>query len=106
MDRRAFLRTGAATAASLSVVGASQSLFDFSFASAAREYFHVAPTRSVIPVVGDGKWVWTKPPANETGYLEPRSYELKVGIAITGRGNATAIKATTPVPLPLPEQQI
>ncbi len=72
----------------------------------AGECFHVAPTRSVIPVVGDGTWVWTEPPKDQTGYLEPRPYELKVGIEIIGNGNATAIKATTPVPIPLPEQQV
>jgi hypothetical protein len=70
------------------------------------EYRQLGPTRSLIPVVGDGRWVWTKPPEGQTGYLEPRPFELKVGIELTGRGNATGIQATTPVPVPLPEQQV
>ena len=70
------------------------------------DYFHIAPTRSVIPVVGDGKWVWKDPPKDQQGYLEPRPFELKVGIEITGRGNATGIKATTPAPVHMPGQEI
>ena len=57
-------------------------------------------------MVGDGKWIWTKPPAGETGYLDPRPYRLEVGIEIVGRGNAWQIKATTPVPVPCPEQKL
>lgn len=30
------------------------------------------PVFGVVPVVGDAKWIWTKPPHGETGYLEPR----------------------------------
>ena len=65
-----------------------------------------APTHSVIPVVGDGQWIWNEPPKNETGYLEPRSYKLDVGIEMTGRGNAWQVAATTPVPVACPEQKI
>jgi len=56
--------------------------------------------------VGDGKWVWTKPPTGETGYLEPRQYDVKMGIALRGTGNAGQLKATTPVPVQMPEQKI
>lgn len=63
------------------------------------------PAHSVIPVVGDGKWIWTKPP-DETGYLEPRSYRLKIGVQLQGTGSAGQLKATTPVPVELPEQTI
>ncbi len=63
------------------------------------------PVHSIIPVVGDGHWIWTEPPP-ETGYLEPRDYELQIGIHLEGRGPVQRIKATTPVPVQLPEQQI
>lgn len=107
MDRRQFLSTGAAAGAVVVFGTHSNGLArDGNPRLRVGEYTHVAPTRSVIPVVGDGTWVWTEPPKDQTGYLEPRPYELKVGIEITGNGNATAIKATTPVPLPLPEQLI
>ena len=64
------------------------------------------PAYSVIPVVGDGKWVWTEPPKDEKGYLEPRKFETSIGIQLEGKGNARGIKATTPVPVDLPEQKI
>jgi hypothetical protein len=60
----------------------------------------------VIPVVGDGKWIWTKPPDGQTGYLEPRPYELSIGMELTGQGEATQIRASTPVPLAFPEQEV
>lgn len=104
MQRRRFLHAGAGALAG-GLVG-SAGILQFSGSRQADEFTHVASTRSIIPVVGDGKWVWNKPPQDETGYLEPRPFALKVGIEITGRGNATGIKATTPVPLPLPEQSV
>lgn len=64
------------------------------------------PAFSVIPVVGDGHWVWTEPPENETGYLEPRRYELTVGIELEGAGPAEDIISTTTVPVEYPEQKI
>ena len=60
----------------------------------------------MIPVVGDGKWIWNKPPDGQTGYLEPRQFDLSVGIELQGQGNATQLKATTPVPAECPEQKI
>jgi len=64
------------------------------------------PAYEIIPVVADGKWIWAEPP-KEKGYLEPRQYELSVGIRLEGRnGGASAAKASTVVPLELPEQQI
>lgn len=64
------------------------------------------PAHSVIPVVGDGRWIWTEPPADETGYLEPRPYELKIGIELEGAGPAEEIISTTTVPVEYPEQKI
>src|SRR5262249_3294170 len=70
------------------------------------EMFGPQPTYSVIPVVGDGRWIWTAPPTNGTGYLEPRSYDLKIGVQLEGTGNATQIRGTTVVPVELREQKI
>ena len=69
------------------------------------EKFASLSAYSVIPVVGDGKWIWTEPPG-ETGYLEPRDYELKVGVQLEGQGLAKQVIATTPVPSEFPEQSI
>jgi transglutaminase-like putative cysteine protease len=63
------------------------------------------PAYSVVPVVGDGRWIWTAPPT-ETGYLEPREYDLSIGIELEGTGEATRIEATTVVPVELPEQKL
>lgn len=70
------------------------------------EVAEVGPTRSVIPVVGDGRWIWNKPPATDRGYLETRAYRLKVGIEIEGTGNTAEAQSTTPVPTEYPEQKI
>lgn len=108
MRRRELLRTGLGAA-----IGATcaSTLFDVRLLAGPpvrpwREFTQVAPTRTLIPVVGDGRWVWTKPPEGQSGYLEPRPFELKVGIELKGRGDAQGIQATTPVPVPLPEQRI
>ncbi|QDU30544.1 Transglutaminase-like superfamily protein [Anatilimnocola aggregata] len=65
-----------------------------------------APTHSVVPVVGDGKWIWNQPPTDQTGYLEPRSFEVSIGLELQGKGDAGRIQATTPVPTEFPEQKI
>lgn len=64
------------------------------------------PSFSIIPIVGDGKWIWTNPPEKETGYLEPRPYRVKVGIIMRGTGNARKIMATTHAPMNYAEQKI
>jgi hypothetical protein len=64
------------------------------------------PAYSVIPVVGDGRWIWKEPPEGETGYLEPRSYDVSVGIELEGTGPANDITGTTAAPLEYPEQKI
>lgn len=98
MDRRAFVAAGLGS-------------FTLAIASpwrrgAALERAIEAPAFSVQPVVGDGRWIWTKPPENERGFLEPRPFKLSIGIELEGRGRATNIVATTPVPAALPEQHI
>jgi hypothetical protein len=64
------------------------------------------PAASVIPVVGDGKWIWNRPPPGQTGFLEPRPFLLSVGIEMDSPGNAFEVKANTPVPVVCPEQKI
>jgi hypothetical protein len=105
IQRRDFLRTAggslafAAAAPWTSLRCEETSLFQ-------TEQTVYAPTFSVIPVVGDGNYIWTKPPIGETGYLEPRRYELKLGIELEGTGDATELKATTVAPLTQPGQKI
>ncbi|HVC92125.1 MAG TPA: transglutaminase-like domain-containing protein [Pirellulales bacterium] len=67
---------------------------------------HRPSAYSVIPVVGDGRWIWREPPENETGYLEPRPYKLSVGIRLEGSGPASDLTSTTTVPIEYPEQKI
>ncbi len=99
MHRRTFLRLGVGAAA-----GAN--LLRVPVPDAPPGAWNTPPAWSVIPVVGDGKWIWTKPPEGQTGYLEPRPFSLKVGIELEGLGGATNVMATTPVPIACPEQKI
>ncbi|MBC7854382.1 MAG: transglutaminase domain-containing protein [Pirellulaceae bacterium] len=101
MDRRTFLASSAAAAA-----GLTSSSFADDFHSPADTFAPHPPAFAVIPVVGDGKWIWTEPPKNQTGYLEPRLFELSIGIELQGTGNAGGVMASTPVPLDLPEQKV
>ena len=71
-----------------------------------RQFRGESPAYSVIPVVGDGKWIWMDPPKDQTGYVEPRSYDVSVGVQLQGSGNATQVKATTTVPVACGEQKI
>ena len=66
----------------------------------------LAPVWGFDPVVGDGVWIWREPPKNDRGYLEPRSYEVSIGIELTGLDNRCEAIATTPVPTSHPEQTI
>lgn len=101
MQRRDFLRGGLAAGAGLGLWPWRPSEEVGLQSLAARR----PPAFSVIPVVGDGHWIWKEPP-KETGYLEPRSYSLDVGIELEGIGNATQVLSTTSVPIPCPEQKI
>ena len=101
-DRRQFLL--AATAASASGITAysiGNSLPDFHESTRPIHSVH-----SVIPVVGDGKWIWRDPPKDKTGYLEPRTFEAEFGIHWTGSGGARQLAGTTVVPSPFPEQKL
>ena len=63
------------------------------------------PAYSIIPVIGDGKWIWRDPPEDK-GYLEPREFEVVVGMRFTGRGESTDLYGTTVAPTSFPEQKI
>jgi len=99
MHRRTFL--GASAALAVNAYPQSGFAAEHGVSQESREH----PVRSIVPVVGDGKWIWTKPP-QETGQLEPRDFNARVGIYLTGRGNATQVKATTVAPINAPEQTI
>ena len=101
MDRRHFLELGlgAAVCGGMRVLGHDQ-------CDLQSEAMPAPPAFSVIPVVGDGKWIWNSPPRGETGYLEPRPFLLNIGIELVGQGNGTQIKATTPLPIDCPEQKL
>lgn len=106
-DRRAFLKASLIPAVGL---GLSAGFPSGSAAAQLRhaqgEAFGPTPGFSIIPVVGDGKWIWTDPPPDERGYLEPRSFSLRLGLELEGTGSATQIKATTTAPVDHPEQRI
>jgi hypothetical protein len=109
MDRRAFLRrslVGVGAAAG----GAALAPWAGSFVDGTGELQTISPGRppsfSIIPVVGDGKWIWTEPPKTERGYLESRPYRARVGIELVGTGLAQRIMATTTAPIECPEQKI
>lgn len=93
MDRRSFLQAGAAF--SIAARGSSAALSE----QPAQQWERAHDVRAIVPVVGDGKWIWTEPPEGETGYLEPRPYDLKIGIQLQGTGPAGQIRATTATPL-------
>ncbi len=103
MNRREFIRSG--TVAALGGF-ATAAILRNPTQLVLQSCIHSSPTHSIIPVVGDGKWIWTEPPQQGTGYLEPRSYELSIGVELEGTGGATQIKASTPVPVEHAEQKV
>jgi hypothetical protein len=109
MDRRAFLRRSA-WGAGATAGGAILFPWERVLNPGRGELSFVTPGRppsfSVVPVVGDGKWIWTEPPKNEKGYLEPRPYRARVGVELVGTGYAQRITATTTAPIDCPEQKI
>ena len=107
MDRRRFLGAACAIAGSaLAGSALSRSACFSRRPSNPDSIVRIPETHSVIPVVGDGHWIWTEPPKDRTGYLEPRSYDLSIGVELKGEGSASGIRASTPVPIEHPEQAI
>ena len=88
MRRRNFLQYGAGTLGEASVGNllANEPTGDV------QQMFMPMPTFSITPVVGDGKWIWTSPPTDQTGFLEPRNYELSIGMELQGTSAATGIR--------------
>ncbi len=109
MKRRDFLRTTLRTGL-LATAGASAGLTSISIwprgQTSIQSVYCDTPAYAVVPVVGDGKWIWTKPPTNQTGYLEPRQFDVSIGLQIQGRGAANGVCGTTAVPVELQEQSI
>jgi hypothetical protein len=105
MDRRQFLASGALASGALAA-GAGLAAWQFRADGTLQSFSQLPPTHAVIPVVGDGKWIWIDPPAGQTGYLEPRSFELSIGVELEGEASATQIRASTPVPTRHAEQSI
>lgn len=97
IDRRNFI------AALASTVGASW--LGTPLVDVLTEATFVQPAFSITPVVGDGKWIWREPP-DETGYLEPREFEVSVGMKMEGRGDGQNLISTTVAPVQFPEQKI
>lgn len=102
MRRRHFLQYSVGALGAAGLGGAVTS----NHATAAQQEFFPTPTFSLTPVVGDGKWIWTKPPTDQTGYLEPRTFELSIGMELQGTSAATGIRATTVTPVKQPEQEV
>ena len=71
-----------------------------------QQYDGHVPAYGVIPVVGDGNWIWKEPPKDQLGYLEPRQYDVRIGMQLKGKGAAAGLLATTAVPVEIPEQVI
>lgn len=111
MDRRSFLWSGVrwvgcGAACGLAAVGQPGRQDRRQLQSAPCEKSALPPTRSVIPVVGDGRWIWKSPPEGQTGYLEPRTYRLSIGIQLQATGPTEQLQATTPAPVEFSEQRI
>lgn len=100
MNRRDFLWAG--SAASLALAAGARNWPGMAPQSSAS----TPPAFSVVPVVGDGHWIWNKPPETDRGYLEPRSFRLSVGMEMEGIGESTEIQSSTAVPVAHPEQKI
>lgn len=103
MNRRDFLWAGSAAGMALAA-GARGWMGPMGLGP--QSYASEPPAYSVVPVVGDGRWIWNKPPETERGYLEPRSFSLSVGMEMEGIGDATEIQGSTAVPVEHPEQKI
>lgn len=99
--RRSFLRHSLLASTGTAVLGSQ--LWK---PSAGRDRSELGPVWSFDPVVGDGRWIWKEPPANDRGYLEPRTYSVRVGIELKAGSSPCEALASTPVPVEHPEQKI
>lgn len=100
IDRRRFVATFTAVAG-----GTYLNATTNGGASVSQQQAFNQPAFSITPVVGDGEWIWTDPP-EEKGYLEPKDFEVSVGMRIKGVGDGSNLTATTVAPVQYPEQKI
>lgn len=108
-SRRSFLKSSMllSSAAAVSLLTKRHAITGLDQFTCVQHRGFTPPTHSVIPVVGDGKWIWNEPPSDgQTGYLDPRDYDVSVSITLRGKGNASEIFATTVAPSECPEQKI
>lgn len=63
-------------------------------------------SHSITPVLFDGKWNWKTQPEDQQGYLDPREFDLEIGLRWKSQGNARNVQGSTPVPVNLPGQEI
>lgn len=101
MERRDFLYESVLSSAGAVALWNLQQSF-----TSERSLEFTPPVWGFDPVVGDGIWIWKEPPKTERGYLEPRSYEVSIGIELTGLDRHCEAIATTPVPSNHPEQTL
>lgn len=117
LTRRSILRIAAKSAIAAPVICSASPAFQkrddnqFGISDIRRSLMSIetqtnTPTFSVTPVIGDGKWIWTTPPEDEQGYLEPRYFDITTEIKSTGNGDAANLVAATVLPSEFPEQKI
>ncbi len=106
MKRRQFLTNTVLANTALAAGGAFATRSMFLQRTSELTWFRQGPVWSFEPVVGDGKWIWREPPKTERGYLEPRSYDVSIGVELQGVENTCEAMATTPVPVSHPEQRV
>jgi transglutaminase-like putative cysteine protease len=75
-------------------------------ASLSHEELVPTPTFSITPIIGDGRWIWRDPPVGQSGYLEPRLFDLAINIRWEGTGTATDLAASCVAPVAHGEQEI
>lgn len=102
MDRRQFVLGSCGVGLAGAATPTGEPCFDSLHSYTASQF----PVHAIVPVVGDGEWVWTEPPKDQTGYLEPRRFDLKVGVEMQGTDRASQIRATTVAPLSIEGQEI
>jgi hypothetical protein len=104
MNRRSFVRSSFVAACGTS--GLANLCVSWPSRAFGLECRAHTPVYSIIPVVGNGKWIWKDPPADQTGYLEPRQFAVSIGMRIKASGASQILRATTVVPVNMPEQRI
>ena len=106
MNRRQFVQqSGSAALAACSISPAALIAADRDEVSL-DEVTQFGPTASLIPIVGDGKWINKAPPKDAKGLFEPRSFDVSIGMEFLGTGRTTNIQATTPIPVDQSEQKV